>query len=89
MITAFTAASLSKLLTTVPPEDRESEAELEYEKQYVFAQIRFDAIKGRTDAITYYNEALVPILRAEGFKVEKYKKVDNRMVISWDHVIAS
>lgn len=85
MITASTAASLSKL----PYAESTPEGDLEYAKQYAFAIICYEAIKGNTDAILYYNKNLFPILRAEGFKVEKYTKLENRMIISWGNVIAA
>lgn len=85
MLSAYTAKCLSKL----PYADKTSENELELEKQYAFAVIRYEAVKGNTDAVLYYNRKLIPFLRAEGFKVEKYPKTENRMIISWDHVLAS
>lgn len=85
MITAYNAACLSKL----PYVESTPESDLEYAKQYAFAVIRYEASKGNTDAVLHYNKNLLSIIRAEGFKVEEYKKVGNHMIISWDHVIAS
>lgn len=85
MINAFTAAGLSKL----PYVESTPENEFEHDKQYTFAVIRYEAVKGNTNAILYYQENLFSILRTEGFKIEKHPKLENRMVISWDHVLAS
>lgn len=85
MIYAYTAASFAKRAREI-----NGEFPLEFSKEYMFAMIRMDALKGHKDAVYYCTEAeekyLLPFLHEAGFKTTKYAEKKNRLFISWEHI---